>query len=41
MKYEPMNEQMSFEFHIFFYIHVSNVVSMHDINVRNIQIMNE
>jgi hypothetical protein len=41
MKYEPMNEQMLHEFNIFLWIFVSNVFSMHDINVWNIQITNE
>jgi hypothetical protein len=41
MKYEPINEWMSHEFHIFLKIHVLNVFSMHDINVWYVQIMNE
>jgi len=41
MKYKPMNEQMSCKFHIFLQICMSNVFSIHNINVWNIQIMNE
>jgi hypothetical protein len=41
MKYEPMNEQMSHEFHIFLWICVSNVFSMDNINAWNLWIMNE
>jgi hypothetical protein len=41
MKYELMNKQMSHKFHIFLYICVINVFSMHDIIVWNVQIMND
>jgi hypothetical protein len=41
MRYELMNEWVSYEFHMFLEIYVSNVFSMHDISVWNIWITNE